>query len=42
LGRESRSGVPEIVLAEGKSVEDVVKITSKALESCGRAIISRA
>ena len=42
LGRESRSGVPEIVLAEGKSVEDVIKIASKALESCGRVIISRA
>jgi len=41
-GREGRSGVPEIVLAEGKSVDDVAKIVSKALESCGRVIVSRA
>ncbi|MEM3573260.1 MAG: nickel pincer cofactor biosynthesis protein LarB [Nitrososphaeria archaeon] len=41
LGREQRSGAPEIVLAEGKSAETVLKISSLVLESQGRVIISR-
>ncbi|MGC8910520.1 MAG: nickel pincer cofactor biosynthesis protein LarB [Nitrososphaeria archaeon] len=40
-GREDRSGVPEIILAEGKSSDAVVKIALVALESRGRVIISR-
>jgi hypothetical protein len=41
IGRECRRSVPEIVLAEGKTAEEVVEITSTLLESCGRAIVSR-
>jgi len=41
-GREFRKGIPEIILAEGKTTEEVVTITLKALEEVGRAIISRA
>jgi NCAIR mutase (PurE)-related protein len=41
VGRECRRSVPEIVLAEGKTPEEVVEISSKLLESCGRAIVSR-
>ena len=40
-GRESRRGMPEIVIAEGKTPEDVVGITLKMLNEKGRAIISR-
>ena len=36
-----RTGVPEIILAEGKDPEDLAKIVMKALEKSGRAIISR-
>jgi NCAIR mutase (PurE)-related protein len=40
--RELRSGVPEIILAEGKTPEDLVKITLRMLNENGRAIVSRA
>ncbi len=40
--RELRSGAPEIILAEGKSPEDLVLIVRKVLEEKERAIISRA
>ena len=36
-----RTGVPEIILAEGKDPEDLAKIVMKVLERNGRAIISR-
>jgi len=42
LWREHRKGVPEIVLAEGKRVEQVVAIVASFLEVSGRAIVSRA
>lgn len=41
LGREPRKGVPEIVLAEGKSLEDLISIAEKSVEISGRAIITR-
>jgi NCAIR mutase (PurE)-related protein len=42
LDRESRKGMPEIVLAEGKKNDQLTKITSKILDKCGRVFISRA
>ena len=42
IGRESRKGIPEIVLAEGKTKKDVVEIARGMLKESGRAIISRA
>jgi hypothetical protein len=40
--REFRAGIPEIVLAEGKSPSDTVKIVLKILELKGRVIVTRA
>lgn len=42
IGREIRHGIPEVVIAEGKTPEDVAEIASKALAQKGRVIISRA
>jgi hypothetical protein len=39
--RELRKGIPEVILAEGKTTEDLVKISLKMLKTNGRAIISR-
>jgi pyridinium-3,5-biscarboxylic acid mononucleotide synthase len=39
--RGLRKGVPEIVLAEGKTPSDVAEISVRMVQSCGRAIISR-
>ena len=39
--REYRKGVPEIILAENKSVQDTVEIAMKMLEVNGRVIVSR-
>lgn len=41
VGREIRKGFPEIILAEGKTTEDVVRIALGLLESKGRVIVSR-
>ena len=41
VGREVRHGVPEVVIAEGKSPEDVVEIAARAAAEAGRAIVSR-
>jgi len=41
VGREHRRGIPEIILAEGKTPGDAVEIASKLVESSGRAILSR-
>lgn len=40
-GREERTGVPEVVLAEGKTVSQVVDIAEDFIERTGRAILSR-
>lgn len=42
IGREARKGIPEIILAEGKSPGDVAEIAFRMLNERGRAIISRA
>lgn len=39
--REYRKGVPEIILAENKSLHDVVEITKRMLGENGRVIVSR-
>jgi pyridinium-3,5-biscarboxylic acid mononucleotide synthase len=39
--RELRTGIPEVILAEGKDTEDLVKISLKMLKTNGRVIISR-
>ena len=39
--REVRRGVPEIVLAEGKSNDDLVSICARMIEKTGRVIVSR-
>lgn len=41
FGRDVRRGVPEIILAEGKSDEDLIEICSHMLEKSGRVIVSR-
>ena len=41
INRYLRRGIPEIVLAEGKSSEDLSKIIIKALERSSRVILSR-
>ena len=41
VSRETRRGVPEIILAEGKTREDLVKICTRMLDKTGRAIVSR-
>jgi NCAIR mutase (PurE)-related protein len=40
-GREARKGIPEVILAETKSAEQVVRISEAFLASRGRAILSR-
>ncbi|PVX24809.1 MAG: hypothetical protein CW691_06460 [Candidatus Bathyarchaeum sp.] len=39
--RELRKGIPEVILAEGKATDDLVKIVQKMLTANRRAIISR-
>lgn len=39
--RELRKGIPEIVLAEGKSASDIKEISSRMLDKNGRVIVSR-
>ena len=40
--REERRGVPEAILAEGKTPEDVADLVATAVETVGRAIVTRA
>ena len=39
--RGLRKGIPEIILAEGKSAGDVAEISQRMVAKCGRAIVSR-
>jgi NCAIR mutase (PurE)-related protein len=39
--REDRKGVPEVILAENKTVQDTVDIAVKMFDASGRVIISR-
>ncbi len=41
IGRELRRGVPEIILAEGKNLEDLLEICLRAIEKTDRIIVSR-
>lgn len=41
LERDARTGLPEIVLAEGKSAEELAKIVLVALEQRGEVLVSR-
>ena len=41
VSREIRRGIPEIVLAEGKSMDDLINICTRMIERNGRVIISR-
>jgi NCAIR mutase (PurE)-related protein len=41
VSREVRRGVPEIILAEGKSLEDLMSICTRMIDRNGRAIVSR-
>ncbi|MEZ3116032.1 nickel pincer cofactor biosynthesis protein LarB [Halobaculum sp. MBLA0147] len=40
--RETRRGVPEGILAEGKTPAEVVAVTEEALSTSGRALVTRA
>jgi NCAIR mutase (PurE)-related protein len=40
--RESRRGVPEAVLAEGKTATEVARLAATAVETTGRALVTRA
>jgi hypothetical protein len=40
--RESRSGVPEAVLAEGKTPAEVATLSAAAVETTGRVLVTRA
>lgn len=42
VGRELRKGIPEIIFAEGKTVEELTTLAVKMVNETGRAIISRA
>ena len=39
--RTARCGIPEVVLGEGKSPDQVARIARGCLDACGRCIISR-
>lgn len=41
LDRENRTGLPEVILAEGKDDDQVVSLTHAMHEACGLAIVSR-
>jgi pyridinium-3,5-biscarboxylic acid mononucleotide synthase len=42
VGREIRKGLPEIILAEGKTSQDVADIVEAMVKKTGRAVVSRA
>jgi NCAIR mutase (PurE)-related protein len=41
FGRQARKGVPEVVIAERKTIEQALDIVRRFLETTGRAILSR-
>ncbi|MCD6443802.1 nickel pincer cofactor biosynthesis protein LarB [Candidatus Bathyarchaeota archaeon] len=41
VGRELRRGIPEIILAEGKNLEELSEIVLRSVEVAGHAIVSR-
>lgn len=42
VGRETRKGIPEVILAEGKSPDELAEIAVKMLKKNRKALISRA
>lgn len=42
LSRQRRTGIPEVVLAEGKTLHHLLKIAEKMMARTGRAIVTRA
>jgi len=40
--RQRRSGVPEVIIADGKTTEDVASLALTSLETTDRAILTRA
>ncbi|GAB7009705.1 nickel pincer cofactor biosynthesis protein LarB [Halorubrum trueperi] len=40
--REHRRGIPEAILAEGKTPEEIAALTATAVETTGRALVTRA
>ncbi|MFC4359569.1 nickel pincer cofactor biosynthesis protein LarB [Halobium salinum] len=40
--REGRRGIPEAILAEGKTPDEVADLSTTALETTGRAVVTRA
>lgn len=41
INRHVRKGIPEIVLAEGKSIEEIKEIAIRILKRIGRVILTR-
>ncbi len=41
VNRDLRNGLPEIILAEGKAISDLLEISLRMLSTCGRVVISR-
>lgn len=41
VGRSTRCGMPEVILAEGKDVSDLIAIAIRQVRASGRSIISR-
>jgi NCAIR mutase (PurE)-related protein len=41
VGRETRRGIPEVILGEGKTSRDIVKIVVTALHANGTVVVSR-
>ena len=41
-GREQRRGIPEAILAEGKTAAEVAALAATAVETTGRALVTRA
>ena len=41
IHREARSGLPEAVLGEGKSLDELIAITDKLIEIHGRVLVTR-
>lgn len=41
LGRHNRIGIPEVILADAKQIEDALAITRRFMQENGRALLSR-
>ncbi|HEV8386356.1 MAG TPA: nickel pincer cofactor biosynthesis protein LarB [Nitrososphaera sp.] len=41
VGRQVRKGIPEIIFAEGKEYEDIIRIATAAVKRNGQAVLSR-